>query len=276
MGRGFIGSKLARSIPNAVNFECDIRCSGSVRQLLKSVQPQAIVNCAGKTGTPNIDWCEINQDETWSANVLGAEIIKRHCDETKTYLVHLSSGCIFDTRSERISVRSHHDVAKPISFYAKTKAEAEKTLEGNAAIVRIRLPIDSHPHKRNLLCKLSKFQLALNSLNSITVLDDLVRLVRLLLQLRPLGVFHCVSPEPTSPANLRMSMVLRGLASREFEIATPKMLESHGLVHACRTNLILCCERTRRLGFEFEPTDRAVGRILASYGRHRKLEGCNE
>ena len=52
----------------------DARCENreSVKAELLKIKPTHVLNAAGITGTPNVDWCEFNQEAALRANVLGS------------------------------------------------------------------------------------------------------------------------------------------------------------------------------------------------------------
>lgn len=105
----------------------DSRCENreSVAADLKKYKPTHVLNSAGKTGVPNVDWCEGNQEEALRSNVLGAMTVSDLCQELGIHHTLFATGCIFE-----------YDAAHPIggktfteedranfdgSFYSKTK-----------------------------------------------------------------------------------------------------------------------------------------------------------
>merc|ERR1719220_1566343 len=69
---------------------------------LDRYKPTHVLNCAGVTGRPNVDWCEDNKEKTVRANVIGTLTL---CDVAKRRNIHVSNlatGCIF-----------HYDDDKP-------------------------------------------------------------------------------------------------------------------------------------------------------------------
>lgn len=65
----------------------------AVCRVLDEVKPTHVVNCAGKTGRPNIDWCEDHKLETMEANVIGTLMLARECVERGVHLTVLATGC---------------------------------------------------------------------------------------------------------------------------------------------------------------------------------------
>ncbi|KAF7185896.1 UDP-glucose 4,6-dehydratase/UDP-4-keto-6-deoxy-D-glucose [Pseudocercospora fuligena] len=64
-----------------------------VREVLDTIKPTHVINCAGKTGRPNVDWCEDHKIETMQANGLGALILTNECYTRGIHLTHLATGC---------------------------------------------------------------------------------------------------------------------------------------------------------------------------------------
>ena len=65
----------------------------AVRQVLDNVNPTHVINCAGKTGRPNIDWCEDHKMETVESNVLGTLILAEECRARGVHCTVLATGC---------------------------------------------------------------------------------------------------------------------------------------------------------------------------------------
>jgi len=64
-----------------------------VHQTLEHVKPTHVLNCAGKTGRPNIDWCESHKLETMRANVIGTLILADECEKFGAHLTVMATGC---------------------------------------------------------------------------------------------------------------------------------------------------------------------------------------
>lgn len=276
LGRGFVGQKLTKNLYPAVSRKVELSDADELARVIGNVQPRAVINCAGKTGTPNIDWCETHQSETWRANAIGPIVLRKVCEDFGIFLIHVSSGCLFDGYSSTAS--GWHENARPkaSSFYTRSKLHAEQGLLGSSsAIIRIRLPIDSTPHPRNLLTKLLSFKFVTTAINSVTVLDDLVESVKAVLDSRCRGVFHCVSPQPVALSEIRDRMAAARVGDREFQSVPTTQLSALGLVHAPRTDTVLSNTRLRKLGVDMTPTDHAIGGLVQAFAvRHTKQPIC--
>ena len=64
-----------------------------VCQLLDHLKPTHVINCAGKTGRPNVDWCESHKLETIESNVTGTLLVAKACHDRNVHLTVLATGC---------------------------------------------------------------------------------------------------------------------------------------------------------------------------------------
>lgn len=96
---------------------------------LEKVKPTHVLNCAGCTGRPNVDWCEDNKEATVRSNVIGTINLTDCCFEKKIHCTVFATGCIY-TYDEK------HPIGGPGyletdpanfdgSFYSETKAYTE-------------------------------------------------------------------------------------------------------------------------------------------------------
>ena len=64
-----------------------------VCEVLEKVKPTHVINCAGKTGRPNIDWCEDHKMETMTTNVVGTLMLATECAIRGVHLTVMATGC---------------------------------------------------------------------------------------------------------------------------------------------------------------------------------------
>ncbi len=63
---------------------------------IEKYKPQVVINCIGKTGIPNVDWCESHKEETFFSNVTVPTYMAEVCENAGLYMVHMGSGCIYE------------------------------------------------------------------------------------------------------------------------------------------------------------------------------------
>ncbi len=131
------------------------------------------------------------------------------------------------------------------------------------------MPIDGRPGPRNLITKLAGYSQVIDVENSVTIVDDLVVVVRGLIERRAIGVFHA-----TNPGTMRHADLLRMYReivdpSHHFTLIREEELVSRGLATHARSNCILASPRLASLGIAMRPIDVALRETLLQYAKHR-------
>lgn len=174
VGRGWTGKKVFNELlsrGNVVTFS-------SHEEAITTIQNNSfdwVVNCAGKTGFPNVDACEQDKRGTVEANAVFPALLADACEKKiSTRLAHFSSGCIY--------MGDIHDVnAAPNYFgsiYSVSKGISDLYLGDKAQVYRIRMPFTGINESKNYLTKVYNY--ALNGKlidageNSLTDLNEAV------------------------------------------------------------------------------------------------------
>ncbi len=148
---------------------------------IRRVKPTNILNAAGVTGRPNVDWCESHKIETIRANLLGCLNLADVCYQNNIHMTYYGTGCIFHyDESHPVGGSGFTELDKPNftgSYYSHTKAMVEDVLQQfpNVLILRIRMPIVADlKYPRNFISKITNYQKVINIPNSMTVLPELL------------------------------------------------------------------------------------------------------
>lgn len=271
-GGGFLGRRLVDSLARATLSTAEITDPAAVRAAIDAAEPDAVINAAGKTGRPNVDWCEAHREATWRSNVAGPLTVAEACAATGTYLLHLGSGCVFYGDSPAPGGWREGDLANPRSYYSRSKYAADLLLapRDNVAIARLRMPVDGRVHPRNLVTKLAGYGQVIDVENSVTVVDDFVAAVDALVRRRAPGVFHV-----TNPGTLRH----RDLLALYRELVDPDHratlirddeLVARGLAKVERSNCVLADTRLGPLGIALRPVAEALVDVMRKYAIDRR------
>ncbi len=268
-GAGFVGTRLARDLSGATLSRADITDRAAVAAELAKHAPDVVVNAAGKTGKPNVDWCETHQHETYRSNVNGALTLADACGERGVYLLHLGSGCIFYGDSPSPGGWREDDFANPSAFYSRTKYAADLVLSRlpNVGVARLRMPIDDAPSARNLITKLAAYPSVVDVENSVTVVADLVAAVAGLCERRATGVFHVTNPGTMRHRDLLALYTELVDPGHRYELITAEDLVSRGLAAKARSNCILSSERLAQAGVTMRPIAVALRDAMERYAR---------
>lgn len=272
-GAGYLGRRLATALPDAAISHVDIADAMAVRDALAVGKPDSVLNAAGKTGNPNVDWCEQHKGVTARSNVIGALVLAEACAKAGVHLTHIGSGCIFYGASPDPQGWRETDHANPSAFYSRTKYAAEVVLSDlpNVAVVRIRMPIGGIPDRRNLITKLSAYPKIIDVENSVTVIDDLVSALSVVMDKRASGVFHAVNDGTMKHRDL--IALYEELVDPEHsnEWISSEEMVALGLTAKARSNCVLQNTRLRELGATMRPIAVALRDCMEQYARARRL-----
>ena len=125
--------------------------------------------------------------------------------------------------------------------------------------------------RRHIECsaggKLAAYRQVVDVENSVTVVDDLVHVVKQLLPLRAEGVFHATNPGTMRHADLLA--LYRELVdpAHRTELIGEHELVSRGLASHGRSNCILANERLPALGIEMRPIQEALRDCMTRYAQ---------
>ena len=266
-GPGFLGHKIASFLPHAKLSWADITDPEQIAHAIETARPDVVVNAAGKTGRPNVDWCEAHALETWRSNALGPMLLHAACERRSLYLLHLASGCVFYGPSPSPGGWLETDAANPSAVYSRSKYAADLYLQDQpgVGIARLRMPIDEEPGPRNLITKLAAYTRVVDVENSVTLVPDLLRVVAGLLARRAEGIYHAVNP-----GTLRHAELLEGYRrwvhpEHQTEMLTEDQLVSSGLALRARSNCVLQSPRLDALGLTMRPIQDALEGVLRAY-----------
>ena len=281
IGAGYIGSYLATNLPNAKLVTGKIYDADVLKDLLLNQYPShVLINCAGKTGRPNVDWCEDHKDQTFGGNVGIPVMIGEACKEIKQYWVHIGSGCIYEGYDKEWTEEDEPNFTG--SFYSKTKLWSQRILEefDEPCILRIRMPIDEYLSDRCYISKIAKYAKQglplMNDLNSMTVLSDLVKVIQFLTEKGHTGTWNAVNR-----GSISISQILelyRKYGDPNLKFITADTEEIQGTLKARRSNCILSVEKLWQEGCKMPLIVNQVENILKNleWSKLEKKEGTDE
>ncbi len=263
---GWLAQKFNNFLKDSYISEVDITDLSAIRKELDEKKPEIVINAAGITGRPNIDWCEEHKLETIAGNITGPLNILQACSERSIYWVHLSSGCIFQGRGPKGRGFKEEDEASPPSFYSWSKYWADSILKHfPVLIVRLRLPIDIESNPRNLIDKLLKYPKVIDSENSITVIPDFLEATKKLIEKKRVGVYHVVNPGVIKPSEIMKLYQKIVDPSHEFKIISEKELYKRNLVKATRSSCVLNTDKLKKEGIILKPIKKRITEVMKEY-----------
>lgn len=267
--RGWLAQKFNDFLENSEISEVDITDLKAINKELDEKKPEIVINAAGRTGRPNIDWCEEHKFETVAGNVTGPLNILQACQEREIYWVHLSSGCIFQGEGPDGKGFKEDDEAVPPSFYSWTKYWADSILKNfPVLIVRLRMPIDVEPNHRNLIDKLIKYPQVIDDENSITVIPDLLDAAKQLIDKKRTGVYHVVNPGTISPSKIMQLYKEIVDPDHQFKVIADADLYKQNLAIAKRANCILNTDKLQKQGIYLKAIQERIIEVIKEYKKN--------
>lgn len=201
--KGYVGTYFRSVYPNAITPNVDIGNKTVVEQCLDEHKPDIVINAAGRTGRPNVDWCEAHKAETLYGNVTAPLVLLQACMERNLYLVQISTGCIYagDNNGNGFTETDLPNFAG--SFYSQTKFWLEEICRNFPVFLpRLRVPFDGTYSERNVISKLKGYAQVLDAQNSMTYMPDFVQTVAAMAEKKYLGPLNIVNPGTLSAVDV--------------------------------------------------------------------------
>jgi len=172
VGKGWVGKKMIEELRNQGHV-ITVCSHENVFETLTE-EYDWVVNCAGVTGTPNVDACELDKANTLYGNAVFPIELAFRCNMLGVRVAHFSSGCIYEGVIEDVD-------AQPNFFgstYSISKGISDMALGDKAVVFRIRMPFSNRNEPKNYLTKVLKYaqtgKLFDGGFNSLTQIDEAV------------------------------------------------------------------------------------------------------
>ena len=203
--RGWIGGQLAEMLEKegetVVRGQARLENRESIAAELKSSGATKVLNAAGLTGRPNVDWCEDHKEEVVRVNVCGTVTLVDEAKKLGLKVTNFATGCIYEYDAEHPlgSGKGFTELEPPNftgSFYSYTKDIAEKLLKpfDNVLTLRLRMPISDDLSDRSFITKITRYQKVVNIPNSMSVLHDLLPVSLKMARQGLVGVYNFTNP----------------------------------------------------------------------------------
>ncbi|KAI9833829.1 MAG: hypothetical protein M1826_006352 [Phylliscum demangeonii] len=207
---------------------------------LRRVKPSHVLNCAGSTGRPNVDWCEDHKEDTIRNNVIGTLNLTDCCFLEGIHITVFATGCIYAYDAEHPIGGKGYVETDPGnfegSFYSATKAKVEVMMKNysNCLILRLRMPVSDDLHSRNFVTKITKYERVVDIPNSNSILHDLLPVSILLAEHRETGIYNFTNPGAIS--HNEVLALFKKLVRPSFEWKNFSVEEQSKILKAGRSN----------------------------------------
>lgn len=309
---GYIGQAFVRELTRRESafrvvsrHEIDYTGFESVSALLRELRPEFVINCAGFTGKPNVDACELAKADTVSGNSLLPQTIAHACAAVQIPWGHVSSGCIYTgakvadgagaltvepdlTRpglhdrilAQRNLVHGFTELdppnfsfrSPPCSFYSGTKALGEEAIHGvgRGYVWRLRIPFDEIDSPRNYLSKVQRYAKVYDNVNAISHRADFVRAcLDCWSQRVPWGTYNVTNPGWVTTREV-VALVQKYIApERKFEFWESDAEFYQVAAKTPRSNCVLDTAKLTTAGIKIRPVEEALEDSLRNWQAER-------
>lgn len=281
-GRGWIGSQVVANLQQngytVLSSRVRMQNRDQLVQEVEDFQPTHILNFAGVTGRPNVDWCESHKEETVRANVIGCLTLCDVAFERKIHVTNLATGCIYHfdearpmgkynkQKNDWLNCGKFHESDEPNfdgSWYSRTKGYVDRILfhaYDNVLTLRLRMPISDDLSPRNFVTKITNYQKVVNIPNSMSVLYDLIPLMLSMANADMNGLYNFTNPGVIS--HNQVLDLYKKVVDNDFEYKNFDLKAHNKVVVAKRSNNELTTTRlenaARELGLELPHIVQAV------------------
>lgn len=277
-GTGYVGSTFqrffaTRGLPSLSVDIHELDCTNldALTGFLQRERPDFLINCAGYTGRPNVDSCELHKTESLLGNAVLPGVIAQACQRVGLPWGHISSGCIYtgakpngagfrEDDPPNFSFRQNN-----CSFYSGTKALGEEILAGAPAcyLWRLRIPFNEVDGPRNYLTKLMRYERLLDARNSISQLDEFVRACWETWERRvPFGIYNVTNPGSITTREVVALIQKAGVCKKEFRFFKDEAEFMRETAKTPRSNCVLDTSKLQATGIRLTEVHEAVETAL--------------
>ena len=280
LGKGYIGTSLEQAllrnnvkVDSFSRSQLDYTSPVILQKYLKdhSNEYEAVINCSGYTGSPNVDACEKNKQACWFWNVIVPRNIVLSSNAFAIPTIQVSSGCIYNGYEKEFTEDDEPNFGlfnNESSFYSKSKHACETIFQNcYGYILRIRMPFDGSLASKNYLNKLYKYGKLISMKNSLTSTNDLNEFICKFLYVYtqiPSGPINVVNPGAFNAEEITNLL-------KKYDVVNPDWqfidIEQLGTI-ANRSNCVLDTEKLRSYNLELPPAITSLERDISLFARN--------
>ncbi len=259
---------------------------------LKTKKASFLINCAGYTGKPNVDACELDKGNCLDGNAILPSVIREVCAEVGIGWGHVSSGCIFAGERPGGGGWREDDAPNfsfrqpPCSFYSGTKALGEEVLgwqeadrgaewlawehesEPKGYVWRLRIPFNENDGPRNYLSKLQRYENLLQARNSLSHLEDFVEACWSCVEKEvPYGIYNVTNPGSVTTSDVVELILKHGVNNKDYKFFDSEEEFMSKAAKTPRSNCVLDTAKLKSVGIHMRPAQEALDWSLKNWKR---------
>ena len=165
-----------------------------------SVEPDAVVHCAAWTA---VDACEGDTDRALAVNAIGTRNVAEATARAGAHVVYVSTDYVFD--GTKATPYDEWDLPNPQSSYGRSKWAGEQELAGHPSATVVRISWVCGRYGANMAKTLLRLAgdgvdpaFVTDQIGHLTIVEDLVPVLRSFAVSRRPGLFHVTNSGPLS------------------------------------------------------------------------------
>lgn len=278
---GYVGAEFAKEITargdqltTVGRATCDLYSVDSLTKVLRATSPDVVVNCAGYTGKPNVDACELDKANCVAGNAVLPGVIRKACETLGLAWGHVSSGCIFtgrrndgngftETDAPNFSFRQNN-----CSWYSGTKALGEEVLADAAQcyVWRLRIPFSNVDSPRNYLSKVQRYENLLEAENSLSNLPEFVAAcLDCFAKSLPFGTYNLTNPGSMTTSEVVELIKEAGVSEKTFRFFDSEDEFMRLAAKTPRSNCVMDSSKAIEAGLKLTPIGESIRQALDSW-----------
>lgn len=267
-GIGQLGNLYAEYLSKKDNYEVklletNINDEEALARDFTAHKPDIVINTAAYT---DIDWCERNKSDALQSNTIGADNVAKYCLINNAYFVHISSGCVQESKNEK-DIKTEEDMHDPVCFYSWTKAWADELIMDKvnkkglkALIIRPRQLMSDSLSPRNAFIKMLTYKKFIDVKQSATVIEDLLSVTEQLIIKDATGIINVANPGLISP--YLIANMLKEIINPEMEFEKINKEELNKMTYAQRIDCVLSTDKLQSYGIKLEDIQNRAREII--------------
>ena len=251
--------------------------------MLEDTSPDVVVNCAGYTGKPNVDACELDKANCVAGNAVLPGVINEACETLGIPWGHVSSGCIFTGRRNDGKGFTESDTPNftfrqnNCSWYSGTKALGEVILAdaSQCYIWRLRIPFSDIDSPRNYLSKVQRYENLLEAENSLSNLPEYVAAcLDCFVKEVPFGIYNLTNPGSVTTSEVVEMIKSAGVSNKEFRFFDSEDDFMQRAAKTPRSNCVMDSSKAIQAGLRLTPIRDAIQLALEKWKPEESLVNC--
>ena len=252
--------------PKVSSIKLDlIKNKKQIIDYIKKIKPDSVIHTVA---FPNVDFCESNHELTDLLHVEITKEITKICSAINSKLIYFSTDAVFD--GNKSGIYNELDKPNPISYYGKTKLNAEKIILQNSNNLILRTTVIYGWHIRSRFTnwvldslKNKKIVTAFtDQFNTPTLVDDLAKSVFSSIEKDLTGVYHASGKSCLNRFQFAQNLAKSFDLDQNLVIPT-KSSDISQIAPRPKNGCLDCTNFEQKCGIKFNEIDSGIDYILS-------------